>query len=84
MVFVHVEGYTSGYHKVSESRPWSCLIDDCTPLWNYQAARPLVTVFNGTGEGKVADTKLPAVFTAPIRSDVGEYACKEQLWSDVT
>ncbi len=35
-----------------------------------QAARPLVTVFNG--EGKTEDhAKLPAVFTAPIRSDVG-------------
>ncbi len=37
-----------------------------------QAARPLVSVFDGEGKD-IAQTTLPAVFKAPIRTDVVQF-----------
>ena len=37
---------------------------------NYQAARPLITVYSEQGEDTSSTVPLPAVFKAPIRPDV--------------
>ena len=46
-------------------------------------SRPLVTVFNDEGQPG-QPTKLPAVFRAPIRSDLGKlermFYVHEKLW----
>ena len=39
------------------------------PYFTFQAARPLISIFDETGE-KAGQTTLPGVFTAQIRPDV--------------
>lgn len=39
----------------------------------YQAARPLVTVFDDNGKSSGQTAPLPAVFKAPIRTDVVQF-----------
>jgi large subunit ribosomal protein L4e len=44
---------------------------DCLYLFSDMAARPLVSVFNSAeANAKAGEASLPAVFSAPIRTDV--------------
>ena len=49
-----------------------CLLNVYMYFVSSQAARPLVTVFDGEGK-TTGSTLLPAVFKAPIRSDVVQF-----------
>merc|ERR1711957_1003904 len=43
------------------------------------AARPLITIYNEKGEATESNVKLPAVFRAPIRSDIVNFVHFEML-----
>ena len=59
---------------------WTCvafLVDISSEEHFFQAARPLITVYNEKGEATSNAITLPAVFRAPIRPDIVTFVHSE-------